>query len=739
MKLFSTIVFVSLLSAGNCFSQGASSPVFYLSKLPSEGVLLDKGWKFQRGDDTDYAKAGYDDSKWQPINPSLDVHDLPQLTGGIAWFRLHFFVDSNLFNGQLALGVEQSGASEIYLNGKLIHRFGVFSTDLKKVRAYDPYGGPIGFPVKIDGQQCLAIRYALQPGIRYSNIFGTHNYAIRGTINTVEDASQNYRKPAHLEGLTLFIVSIFVMLTVIHLSFFLFYRAQKANLYFSLFALFTMTGMIIGNLIGSNVHWVEYEFYLFNFGADLIFVGLLLMVTALYQLLEQKRRRWYSTLVALSVLGIIAFALPNYLGWAIGAVVVMNLINLEITRISFIAVKKKKRGAWIIAAGCLSCLVSWALFFKWGHAGAVEAFTNIVFALSFISIPVAVSIYLGADFAFTNKLLRRKLTEVDDLSQKTIAQEKEKQQILSSINETLEKQVTDRTAELNHSLENLKATQKQLIQAEKMASLGELTAGIAHEIQNPLNFVNNFSEVNTELVEELQAARSRLQAERNEALEDGIINDIKQNLEKINHHGKRADAIVKGMLQHSRISTGQKELTDINKLADEYLKLAYHGFKAKDRDFNAVPIAIGIRTDLDATVGKISIVPQDIGRVLLNLINNAFYAVGEKLKAQGSQLTADFKPLVSILTKKLNDKVEIRVKDNGDGIPNAIVDKIFQPFFTTKPTGQGTGLGLSLAYDIIKAHGGEIKVETKEVEGLSAEASAKTGSEFIINLPVLSA
>ncbi len=257
---------------------------------------------------------------------------------------------------------------------------------------------------------------------------------------------------------------------------------------------------------------------------------------------------------------------------------------------------------------------------------------------------------------------------------------------------------------IEEAYEELKSTQAQLIQQEKMASLGELTAGIAHEIQNPLNFVNNFSEVNRELVDELQAELKAGNTE--DAI--AISNDLKENEQKINHHGKRADAIVKGMLQHSQKSTGKKEPTDINKLADEYLRLSYHGMRAKDKLFNAA-----LQTDFDENIGTINITPQDIGRVILNLYNNAFYAVAEKMKQQDG----DYEPTVSVSTKKLNDKIEIRVEDNGNGIPQNIVDKIFQPFFTTKPTGQGTGLGLSLSYDIIKAHGGEIKVETKEGEG----------------------
>ena len=264
------------------------------------------------------------------------------------------------------------------------------------------------------------------------------------------------------------------------------------------------------------------------------------------------------------------------------------------------------------------------------------------------------------------------------------------------------------------ALTELQATQKQLIQSEKMASLGELTAGIAHEIQNPLNFVNNFSEVSKELLEEMKDAVEKGNVE--DAKE--IMHDVIQNLEKINHHGKRADGIVKGMLQHSRSSSGQKELTDINALCDEYLRLAYHGLRAKDKSFNAK-----FEADLDAAVGKINLLPQDMGRVVLNLINNAFYAVSERKKAN----EPGYEPTVTVSTLKKGNTVEIKVTDNGTGIPQKVLDKIFQPFFTTKPTGQGTGLGLSLSYDIVtKAHGGELKVETKVGEGTT----------FIIALPV---
>jgi signal transduction histidine kinase/tetratricopeptide (TPR) repeat protein len=272
---------------------------------------------------------------------------------------------------------------------------------------------------------------------------------------------------------------------------------------------------------------------------------------------------------------------------------------------------------------------------------------------------------------------------------------------------------------LNQTVESLKKTQTQLIQSEKMASLGELTAGIAHEIQNPLNFVNNFSEVNTELIDELQEEANNGNLE----LVRSIAKDIKDNEQKIVHHGKRADAIVKSMLQHSRSSAGKKEPTDINSLADEYLRLAYHGLRARDKSFTA-----NFKTNFDTHIDKINLIPQDIGRVLVNLINNAFYAVAEKQKHVSTSSTRNgYEPTVTVTTKKMDGKIELKISDNGNGISQKVMDKIFQPFFTTKPTGQGTGLGLSLSYDIItKGHNGELKVETKEGEY----------SEFIIVLPV---
>jgi len=500
---------------------------------------------------------------------------------------------------------------------------------------------------------------------------------------------------------TLFMNSV---LGLIFLMLFLFYPRQRLNLFFSLFNI-SLVLLALNRQI-----FQEGEYSITATTADLIsrLVGVNILLFMLHALKRMKPFFWW----------FIAFIL--LIDFPLGLIfkdkyqpvnqIVHSLFTVICVWLLIVAFKTKKSEDWLIgfiALGVVPINVNGMLIF---FAGIDLTRSIVIQTMPFI-ISIAAVIYLAVRYAGTNISLEQQLTQVKILSEENLRSQQEKQEILSSQKETLEKQVTERTTELKQSLEDLKSIQTQLIQQEKMASLGELTAGIAHEIQNPLNFVNNFSEVNIELIDELddEAQKGNLDEVKS------IAKDIKENSEKINHHGKRADAIVKGMLQHSQTSTGKKELTNINALCDEYLRLAYHGFRAKEKDFNAT-----MKTGFDESIGNINIIPQDVGRVLLNLYNNAFYAISEKKKKQPE----NYEPTVSIKTKKLDGKIEISVKDNGNGIPEKVVAKIFQPFFTTKPTGQGTGLGLSLSYDIIKAHGGEIKVESKEGEG----------SEFIIQL-----
>ncbi|MBD2716685.1 GHKL domain-containing protein [Hymenobacter sp. BT646] len=338
---------------------------------------------------------------------------------------------------------------------------------------------------------------------------------------------------------------------------------------------------------------------------------------------------------------------------------------------------------------------------------------------AFLSPVLAISLYLARQFALASRLLEIKLTQVRMLSRQMLAHQQEKQVMLAQQNETLERQVQLRTAALQRTLNNLQATQDQLIQSEKMASLGELTAGIAHEIQNPLNFVNNFADVAVELLAELNT--ETLPALPGPAQEPAheLVSELTQVLQKIHQHGERADSIVKGMLEHSRLSSGERQPTDLNALADEFLRLSYHGLRAKYKDFNAQ-----LTTDFDKELGLVEVVPQDMGRVLLNLFNNAFYATQQRQQQAGSS----YRPEVAVRTRRSAGLVQITVRDNGTGIPAAVLDKIYQPFFTTKPSGEGTGLGLSLSYDIVtKQHKGTLTVDTREGQFTAFTVSLPTG------------
>ena len=497
---------------------------------------------------------------------------------------------------------------------------------------------------------------------------------------------------------------IYILLGLLFLMIFIFSPRQPMNLFFSLFNI-CLVLMILGTqfIENSNLDIAN------NIVSRLIGVNILLFI--LHAL--ERIKPFYYWFIAIMLF----VDLPLSIVFGGERSIFSEIFHIAFTVICIFqmiaAFRNRNAGDWLIGMVAFAVvainMISLLDFFFNIPVVSIAAMGIIPFIIT-----VSVVIYLALRYGRTNKFLQLQLLRVQVLSEENLRSEMEKQQMLASQNEMLENQVSERTTELVHSLNDLKAVQAQLIQSEKMASLGELTAGIAHEIQNPLNFINNFSDVNAELIEEMK--EQLVSGNGQEAII--IADDIKENELKINYHGKRADAIVKGMLQHSRNNVGVKEPTDINELADEYLRLAYHGLRAKDKSLNA-----RIKTEFDESIGKINIIPQEIGRVILNLITNAFYAVIEKKE----QNLNGYEPTVSVSTKKLVDQVFISVKDNGNGVPQKILDKIFQPFFTTKPAGQGTGLGLSLAYDIVRAHGGELKVETQEGEG----------SIFIIQLPVV--
>ena len=714
-NLFTLLLFFPLASLAQ------NSEVFKIDSLPRQGILLDSGWKFHSGDNTIWAMPNIDDSKWENINPAKNIYDLPQVrNANICWLRLNLQLDSSLVGKPLALVIVQIGASEIYLNGRLIKRFGQVSSDPEKLQTFNPHGKPLSLQFTSGLQQVFAIRYAIDKSAPYFKADPTICFSVN--LQQPDQAVENYATSTFIFlSSWYFQFGIYLLLSVIHLFFFIYYPIKKVNLYFAIY-IFAFSITYLWGGVYTFIHEMTQVFI-----GQVVFIiaaaiSSIFLIIAVYKLFNRSTDIFFKSIIILCVLATLVMFLPyEWSSYSLGFAFFIS--GLGTMRVCILAMRRKQPGAIVVLVGQLISL----LFFITDTVAVYEStsFSNsnlslLIISVAFLCPPIFISILLAKEFAQTNISLHKQLEQVEKLSLKTIVQEKEKQQILAEQNEMLERKVTERTTALNNSLQELKSTQAQLIQSEKMASLGELTAGIAHEIQNPLNFVNNFSEVNKEMLEELKAERLKPKAERDEKTEAEIIEDVIANEEKINHHGKRADAIVKGMLQHSRKSEGTKEPTDINALCDEYLRLSYHGLRAKDKSFNAT-----LNTAYDETIGNNNIIPQDIGRVLLNLFNNAFYATNQKQKDMKGQ--QPYVPTVTIVTKKLNDKIEIYVSDNGNGIPQKILDKIFQPFFTTKPTGQGTGLGLSLSYEIIKAHGGEIKVESKEGEG----------SEFIIQLPIV--
>ena len=531
-----------------------------------------------------------------------------------------------------------------------------------------------------------------------------------------------------------FLFAILLFATFINL-FFYFVVREKVYLYYALFLLsmgltkFTeLTNLLFRNYgeLYIYLNWFPVIFYFYFL---IRFVRHFLQ-TRLYFPATDRALKFAAYLQAILFLAVY-FIEPMLSGrWSGTLTILLNLsfcaifTSILVTFIFYLRHRNRSLRVLLIAA--LPAFIVWGLLYS---IRSIFYILNATFGLPVPELIAAVNQqYVLIDnictywfvFAFSSDLFFRFSDLLKEVEKQKLEKELERARLIELQRAELEKQVVERTAELKQSLEELKTTQHQLIQSEKMASLGELTAGIAHEIQNPLNFVNNFSEVSQELMEEME---KELQ-DGNEKQAGELAKDIRQNIQKIKEHGKRADSIVKAMLLHSRANTGQKEPVDLNALTDEYLHLSYQGLRAQDKLFNAT-----IKKDLDPGIGYVMAIRQDLGRLFLNLFNNAFYATSEKRKKRLN----GFQPTVSVTTQVVslnpdgNRMAEIRVKDNGMGIPGHILDKLFQPFFTTKPAGKGTGLGLSLSYDIVtKGHGGHIKVETKEGEF----------AEFIIQLPL---
>ncbi len=685
------LILVLLLLSLNAFAQKNKKAMF-TSKLDTSWTLLVKNWKFKVGDDPAWANPAFDDSSWQPVKADVKLNDQIPGNSKITWFRKQISSDSTL-KGQLVARIYQSGASDVYIDGVLVCKLGTVSTNPDSVKFYSPNNDLLSFPVKPNSTQVLAIRFLNLPAA-YPIYSPDSKSFIHIWVTAFDNAAHDYSAQyiRNFQNRLNIGIGVAIIICVLFFSLFLFFPSQKINLYFALSNFFFVLFLIM-DLQALTFHGPPFIFVIP--AGVCVAISILLMLYCIYKIFEQKIGSVFWVVLTISVITILADFLIDD---GITSDLLAILVLFEIIRISAKSLKNHKIAARIILVAMSIDFVYWIFNFLSALGVINIPDINLYVTFAFLIIPLSLAIYLGYAFAITSQSLTQKLAEVKQLSG-------EKQQILLSQNETLEKQVAERTAELNQSFNNLKAAQTQLIQSEKMASLGELTAGIAHEIQNPLNFVNNFSEVSIELLEELKEDVQT--GNKDDVI--AIADDLTQNLQKINHHGKRADFIVKGMLEHSRTSTAERRPTNINILADEFLKLSYHGLRAKDKNFNAEMI-----TNFSPDLPKANVAAQDIGRVLLNLFNNAFYAVNQKQKNAGPE----YKPIVKVTTfAPRSGGWGVKVADNGNGIPDAIKDKIMQPFFTTKPTGEGTGLGLSLSYDIIvKGHGGSITVDTKEGE-----------------------
>ena len=697
----------------------------HINKLPATGLLLSRGWRYHAGDDPAWARPDFDDSAWDTINPTRPRRELsPALGTGISWLRLRFRLGDSLRAQSLALHAYEVGACEIYLNGRLIMRQGVVSDNPARVVSRGRFPPPGDVTAGGPAMQTLAVRYApwLPPGLVADGGIGYQPQQLVYLFTTRQFWEDEAQQRA-AAGVLLVAMGVMGLLTLLHFAFFRYNPARRANLYFAGFAL-AATLAYAGNYGSSALTYATQPPYLLvQWGMYALYaLSSIWAVRALYALFDTRPGRLYTGLwLGYGGLLLIQALLPYHPATDLVRGAFLLLAAAEQLRLTGRALRQQRRGAWIIGAGFAGGMLAvfWLLFQEtWSVAVALTVLVNLLGVLIFVLPALGISLFLAREFALDAELLQVKLGEVERLSAQTIVQEQDKQALLAAQNETLETQVAQRTGELQRSLTDLRATQAQLIQKEKMASLGELTAGIAHEIQNPLNFVNNFSEVSTELLEELEEEQAK--PDRDVGLEAELLGDLKQNLGKITEHGRRAAGIVRGMLEHSRTSTGERAPTDVNQLADEYLRLAYQGLRAKDKSFNAA-----LETNFAPLLPEVAAVAGDLGRVLLNLFGNAFYAV-QKRQQTGE---TGYKPAVSLSTKQLGSQVEIRVADNGTGMPAEVQGKIFQPFFTTKPTGEGTGLGLSLSYDIItQGHGGTLTVESQPGQGTAFTICLPTSS-----------
>jgi signal transduction histidine kinase len=675
-------------------------------------ISLSDSWRFKQGNDTAWARKDFEPVGWQKLSPTDISEKYADKNGRVeGWFRVNIKIESPS-DGAFGIKCASWAATDVYVDGKLITSNGNTGANGKPYVA----GTIMGH---------LAMPAYLKPGVAHTIAmhfvdyrtaippFGLKSqYAQMVTIISITKPEYNFNYAQNLvknKSFETMWVSVGMILSLLFWLLSIQNPSEKNLRLIAIGSTFSTASTLfsaLGDAIGKSFSDVQVCDWFSNF-----FVGGSSILTLII-LVSIFKRKFTPALIIFLVIFLAFTLVERFLPADIDDLGTKSLIVIQtVLSIYYIvsAWKNLKGSQWAIVVGLTVSLFTGGLYTYASNYYNFSINTSQLFTtISSLSFPLSLLVYVSMRF-------KEIINEVQENAAQVVQLSEEKKQEALNRQKVLQEEVNRQTNEIRNSLETLKATQTQLIQKEKMASLGELTAGIAHEIQNPLNFVNNFSEVSIELLDEL---KEEAQAGHTDDV-IAIATDLSQNLEKINHHGKRADSIVKGMLEHSRVGSGEKHLVDLNALADEFLKLSYHGLRAKDKNFNAELI-----TNFDENLPKVTIAQQDIGRVLLNLFNNAFYAVNQKQKTAGP----DYKPEVTVSTSTEKNNLVIKVKDNGNGIPDAIKEKIMQPFFTTKPTGEGTGLGLSLSYDIVvKGHGGSITVETRE--GIF--------TEFKVQLPLI--
>ncbi len=690
-------------------------------------LTLTDAWRFRSGDRPEWALPQVDDQNWLQGSSYLDPQSaLRRQWSGRGWFRRWLAVDSTMAREGFALRISHLGASEIYLNGVLLQRNGRIMEDADD--AHRSHWALLPAPLSFrKGPNLIAVRYSMPDDVQLGAI-NSQGVGFELVLSSIEQAEAELAIEYEFGSLLLFVFGITFVMALLHFMIFLFNRQQHATLLFACAA----SGLSLATLANYQFKFAApHEGWWFTVSAGNVCFAVFLLAF-LYAIFYKRIPRVALLFWLLAPMSVAA-SWWDYRA----ALLFITLASVEALRIIGLAVARRREGAWLFGGGVIT-LVMWFFLFDFDLLGFKDAVSPMTATLvdycARLTIPLLSAVFLARNYAQQNQQLQVNIEEVRVLSEQTIAQEREKQRLIESQKQHLEEEVAERTAEIRQqhdalqvanlqleaTLGNLKRTQAQLVQSEKLASLGELTAGVAHEMQNPLNFVNNFAELSQELVEEaqedLEALRTNINEEQIARLNETLA-DLLTNSRKIGSNGARAANIVKGMLMHAAHGSGKRQEVHLNVLSEEAVKTALRNFRTRYDDCN-----IEVQQHLDAAPDLIELVPQDINRVLISIVDNACYAVRERWLAAPEGFTA----MVTIETRRHEQHFEITIHDNGLGIPAEQRDKIFQPFYTTKPTDAGTGLGLSLAFDIVsKGHGGELLLESEP----------ERGTAFIIVLP----